>query len=697
MKRLIIWSIIGTGISSIAIQLITIREFLSQFNGNEITIPLVLFCWLITTAIGSLLAQPVRKASLSLYACLCLIIAFWPFLQLVFIRGFREAIFVYGLYPGLYQTFFYILLTTTPYCLSVGFVLPYALNILNNNEVLFTSGGLYISDNIGDIIGGILFSFILVYWTKPFKSIAFSSGLLAAVSILLFINARRIIGGSVAILITGIIYFFLLNTPFELSTLNLQYGNIVRYSESLYGRVVITKEGPQHTFWESGIPLYSDLDIIHDEEKIHYPLSQLDRVGKVLLVSGGLGESQNEILKYNPSAVDYIELDPSLIKSAEELGLIKRKSFLNIINSDARGHLERSGKDYDAIIVDLPDPENFQINRFFTSEFFTYAKKALKNDGILAFGMTYSPNYISDVRKKKMSVVYNTARMHFKNVLVLPGEKAYFLCRDGALRTDIPTLLAERSIQTMYVSDFYHGRVTEDRIKKIQESMDEKEYINTDFEPRIMNIVFQEWFMKQGGIPKAVVGILFGLVVLYLLFMKKEEYIIFNTGLTTMGVEILVIFTFQVVYGTIYLKVGPIITVFLMGLLPGAIMGNLTKGKSSRNIILTEVIQLFLLFLFFIWLRFFEGELHQIYFLIYGFAFAFLCGYQFPTIAEIIGEEKRPVPGCLAADLAGAAIGTLVIGTLLIPLWGMQSAIIFLILIKMSSNMILLSSKTKEA
>ena len=201
----------------------------------------------------------------------------------------------------------------------------------------------------------------------------------------------------------------------------------------------------------------------------------------------------------------------------------------------------------------------------------------------------------------------------------------------------------------------------------------------------------------MGGIPKAVVGILFGLVVLYLLFMKKEEYIIFNTGLTTMGVEILVIFTFQVVYGTIYLKVGPIITVFLMGLLPGAIMGNLTKGKSSRNIILTEVIQLFLLFLFFIWLRFFEGELHQIYFLIYGFAFAFLCGYQFPTIAEIIGEEKRPVPGCLAADLAGAAIGTLVIGTLLIPLWGMQSAIIFLILIKMSSNMILLSSKTKEA
>ena len=50
---------------------------------------------------------------------------------------------------------------------------------------------------------------------------------------------------------------------------------------------------------------------------------------------------------------------------------------------------------------------------------------------------------------------------------------------------------------------------------------------------------------------------------LYLLFIKKEEYVLFSIGLTTMGVEMPVILTFQVIYGTIYLKVGTIITVFL--------------------------------------------------------------------------------------------------------------------------------------
>ncbi len=64
-------------------------------------------------------------------------------------------------------------------------------------------------------------------------------------------------------------------------------------------------------------------------------------------------------------------------------------------------------------------------------------------------------------------------------------------------------------------------------------------------------------------------------------------------------------------------------------------------------------------------------------------------------MSKIIGEEGGAAPGAFTADLAGAAIGTLATGTLLIPLWGLQSAIIFLILIKMSSNVMLLFVKGK--
>ncbi len=77
-------------------------------------------------------------------------------------------------------------------------------------------------------------------------------------------------------------------------------------------------------------------------------------------------------------------------------------------------------------------------------------------------------------------------------------------------------------------------------------------------------------------------------------------------------------------------------------------------------------------------------------FFLYGFIFSLLCGLEFPVAAEIIGEEKSPAAGLFAADLVGAGAGTLAIGTLLIPLFGIQAAIIALILIKIVSMIVIL-------
>ena len=124
-RRIVIGSIIATGISSIAVQLVTIREFLSQFEGNEITISLVLFCWLLFTGLGSQAAKIVKTASLTLYTVIILFIALWPLAQLIFIRAFRETFFTHGISPGFYEIFFFIGATTLPYCLLVGFILPF--------------------------------------------------------------------------------------------------------------------------------------------------------------------------------------------------------------------------------------------------------------------------------------------------------------------------------------------------------------------------------------------------------------------------------------------------------------------------------------------------------------------------------------------------------------------------------------------
>ena len=685
LKRLIIWSIVGTGISSVTTQLLTIREFLTQFNGNEIIISLVIFCWLLMTGIGSLTAKFIKGEGLKVYASLILIIAIWPLLQIVGIRGLRELFFIHGVSQGFYPILFYILITITPYCLLTGFILPYSQIVLNSNHYPFESGDLYITDSIGDIAGGAIFSFILVYFLKPFPIIAITSSLLILVAFFLLVRQRQYFLLAGALIICSGFYLFSTNSRFETFTLSGQYGDIISYLESPYGRIVITKEGSQHTFWESGLPLYSDSNIINSEEKVHYPLSQLDRVETLMLVSGGLGETLKEISKYRPAHVDYLELDPRLTDAAQDLGVIKNAPFLEIINTDARRYIRTATKKYDAILIDLPDPDTFQINRFFTEEFFSLAKRILKKGGILSTNLKYSPNYISDIGKKKLSTVYNSARMHFKNALALPGAKAYFLLSDRELHSDIPSLLKAKKIPTSYIEGFFHGNVTEDRIKQLQERLDRNELLNTDFEPKLINIVFQEWFTKYGTHPGYFIAILSGLTLIYLLFMRREEYILFSTGFASMGVEMLIIFAFQAIYGYVYLAIGAIITAFLSGLLPGAITGKRWRVKTGAKIMLSEIAILSLLFIFFLWISYFRNELHPLYFLSFCFFFSFLCGFQFPVAAEIIGEEKSPAAGCLAADLCGAAVGTLAIGTMLIPLWGIRFAVVSLILVKISS------------
>jgi spermidine synthase len=460
---------------------------------------------------------------------------------------------------------------------------------------------------------------------------------------------------------------------------------------------VITKEGPQHTFWESGTPFYSDVDIVNREEKIHYALSQLEEVRSVLLVSGGLGETLAEVSKYAPSSVDYVELDPNLTRVAQEIGLMVQSPSLTILHDDGRHYIKGASKKYDAVIVDLPEPDTFQLNRFFTSEFFSLVKKVLQKEGILSFSLDTSPNYLSDIQRSKLSVLYNTAKEHFRNVLILPGEKAYFLCRDGDLWSDVPARLALKSVTTSYVEGFFHGNVTQERIEELRKKLDPKAPANTDFEPRIMTALFQEWFAKHGSSPKVFGVVALGLTMLYLIFLRREEYVLFTTGFANMGVEMLVIFTFQVMYGYIYLKLGSIVTAFLMGLLPGALFGNLFKGRGWIPFIISEIVLFSLLVVFYVGISFSEGDIPQSYFLGYGFAFSFFCGYQFPLAASLIDEKESPAAGCLAADFIGAAVGTLVTGAIFIPLLGIQMAIIFLILVKISSNMIVLFPRGRTA
>ena len=295
-------------------------------------------------------------------------------------------------------------------------------------------------------------------------------------------------------------------------------------------------------------------------------------------------------------------------------------------------------------------------------------------------------NYISDTVKGKLSSIYNTLSQYYSDIIIIPGGESYFICGNRELYYDIPGRLEEKSITTEYIQYYYHGNVTQDRISQIRNSLDKEEYINTDFEPRLLNIAFKEWFSKYGSSPNTFLIVLACILIIYIILMRKEEYILFSSGFASMTAEMLVIYCFQIVYGYLYLKIGVLITAFLFGLLPGAVVGSTLTRKKHSELIVSEIFIIGLLICFFIWVGFIKSDLHQVWFICYSILFSFCCGFQFPVVTGIIGEKISPAAGCIAADLAGAAAGTLLAGSLLIPLAGIQATLIIVILVKITSS-----------
>ena len=53
MRRAVLLSVTCLGVSSIVTQIVTLREFLSVFAGNELVIGIILGNWLLLTGLGS--------------------------------------------------------------------------------------------------------------------------------------------------------------------------------------------------------------------------------------------------------------------------------------------------------------------------------------------------------------------------------------------------------------------------------------------------------------------------------------------------------------------------------------------------------------------------------------------------------------------------------------------------------------------
>jgi len=678
---------VATGISSVVTQLLIIRECLAQFQGNEFVIALTLFNWLILGGIGTLMARVATRrfwrATMVRLGWLSLLLAALPVFQIFSIRLLRDTLFIYGASVGFYPTLAFTFFTMAPYSLMIGFVLPYSLFVLRATIPGYPGVRIYIADNLGYVGGGALFAFVLVHLVTPFQGILLANLPLAVCALLLFPSPIRRRPGplSGAVLVLAVLIAGAILEPISLAPRN---GELVHYRESRYGRVTVHQDQEQYTVFEDGVPVFSSRNLVTAEEAIHYPMVQVEKPGRVLLISAQSG-MMTELSKYRPTSIDYVELNPEVTRIQFRFRLIREIPGLNVIHRDGRSFLSDTDTLYDAILVNLPEPETFQTNRFFTDGFFSLAQRRLTPGGVLCFSVQGFDNYLAEPQRQKISSLYNTVEKFFDHVLMLPGQKIHFLCSNKSLTTDIPDGLDRKGIATRYISRYYHGNLTEERIRRLNALVDPATSRNTDTSPRLMRIMFTQWFAKYAASPRVFLAVIGLLGLIYLFRISREEFVLFSTGFMTMGSEILVIFAFQIFFGYIYMQIGLIVTVFLAGLMPGAWIGRRVAHLGRRILVLTDLMLMVLMGGYIAAVLKSGDPMPAVFFLVFGFTVSLICGCQFPVALMCRGDDNAAAARAFSADLLGAAYGTLFTSVVMLPFGGIIGAAAGLVALKLFS------------
>jgi len=681
--------VVATGVTSVATQIAVLREFLTLFNGNEFTVSIILFSWLFIGGLGTMAAhyagpRLIGKGDRALVLISSLLGA-GSIGQIIIIRILFSMVFLKGTSQGFYPTFFFILMTTLLYCSVLGFILPFTFQVIHQLDARFKGAYIYLADNIGDTLGGVVFTFVLVKLLTPVQAVFAASLVLFLALVIFCVKAQlpKIFKWiPVIFCFTAVIPLF-----FELKTLVTPGGAVSAYMETAYGRVMVTRQNDEYNLVTDGTPLFSTKNTAMAEEAVHYPLAQLKKVNRLLVISGCSGMF-NEIIKHQPAAIDYIELDKAVSDALLDFGFLKAIPGLTVINSDAVSYLKTTRHRYSAIIVNLPEPSTFQLNRFYTKEFFSLVKSHLEPGGVFSFSLDPLPIDMPPVETKKLSIIKSTLKLSFNTILLVPAQNFFFLSSDRHLSYKIPELLLEKKVDTIFVNNFYTGIVTKFKIDRTARAINDHEIVNSNYRPVLVSLMFKKWFdtydttLAWFAVPVTLV------FLVYFFFAGPMERVLFTTGASLMGIENLVILSYQISFGNIYNKIGLVITLFLFGLIPGALTGILLQKNRPGRIsqIIGSDLVLALLALVFPAVVIYSGSVSkEILHLLFGFIFSAVCAYQIPVVFKIKGEGNFSISSIFTSDLAGASLAPLLFTLVMVPIFGILWTCTAVCFLKLSS------------
>jgi len=547
------------------------------------------------------------------------------------------------------------------------------------------------------------------------------------------------------------------------ATLHWQWTDQVFAADSVYGRLTVQARDGQRAFFENGL-LTFETQGVFPEEVTHFPLLAHSDPREVLLVGGGVAGDVREILKHPVDRVIYVELDPLLIEAAQvhlppEDAAVLDDPRVRLVLTDGRLYVRRCAEAarfpslpfiskgaaddaedamcpaFDVVVLDLPEPATGALNRFYTHEFFEDVRTVLAPGGVFSLGLPSAENYWSPELARRNGSVYHTLRAVFPQVVVLPGEHNFFLASDSSLETDPAVLagrLTDRGVDTRWVTpDYVEYTFTTDRFAGVQAELAATAGVrlNRDLAPICYYYDLVLWLSRfypnlRGLFEGADLASLWWVAVplaLVVLLARHPGFkgaipmarwrsnwgvllVIAGIGLAEMTLEVVILFAFQVLYGTIYARVSLIVTAFMAGLALGGAAGDWLLGRwlavggqesavtgRARRALIAVQAAVALYSAVFPLILSLPASVPVAVFPLLALMAGALTGAAFPlAVALMRGSAGRAAGLLYGADLVGGCLGALAGAVFLVPVLGIPQTCIAVALVGLAGLLALL-------
>lgn len=283
----------------------------------------------------------------------------------------------------------------------IGAEIPLLMTLLQRirkQDAGSATADLFAADYIGALVGGLAFPFLLLPLLGQTRG-ALLVGMVnavagAAVAFFLFrTNASRktaLATGTVAVLAL-LIFAFAQSDAFLRYARNELYEDPVVYSETTpYQDIVVTESSPvvpgptDLRLFLNGDLQFSSIDEYRYHESLVHPALAGKR-DRVLVLGGGDGLAMREVLKYPDvrEAVE-VELDPAVLRLARQnpdLVALNQHSLtdprVKVVTGDAFTWLRDARERFDAVIIDMPDPDSTATAKLYSEEFYSLAQQVM--------------------------------------------------------------------------------------------------------------------------------------------------------------------------------------------------------------------------------------------------------------------------------------------------------------------------------